>query len=100
VAAASEISFGVYLAHPLVLDLLLRNGLGNGAQVVPAPLATVLAVVGALLGASLLTAAAARTPLSRLLTGRRRRSRPGRRVHETLSSRSGGSQDPRAGQLL
>jgi peptidoglycan/LPS O-acetylase OafA/YrhL len=70
----SDISFGVYLAHPLVLQLLLDGfGLGNGNQRVPAPLATLLAFAGAAAGAAVVTLAARRTPLSLALTGRARR---------------------------
>ena len=72
VATASDISFGVYLAHPLILQFLLDHGLGNDGQRVPAPLATVVAFVGAAAGAALITLAARRTPLSLALTGRPR----------------------------
>ena len=41
VAILSDASFGVYLAHPLVLQVLLDHGLGNSGQKVPAALATV-----------------------------------------------------------
>jgi peptidoglycan/LPS O-acetylase OafA/YrhL len=76
VREASDISFGVYLAHPLVLQLLLDGfGLGNGGQRVPAPLATVLAFVGAAVGAAVLTLVARRTPFSLALTGRARQPR-------------------------
>lgn len=70
VIIGSEISFGVYLAHPLVLTLLLNHGLGTGHQVMPSPLATVLALFGAIVGASALSLAARRTPLALLLIGR------------------------------
>lgn len=73
VAVGSDISFGVYLAHPLVLILLLTNGLHSGpSQVVPSALATVLCFFGAATGASLITLVARRTPLAVILTGRRR----------------------------
>jgi len=71
VRAASDISFGVYLAHPMVLALLVDHGLGNGAhRAVPAPLATALAALGCGVGAVGLSWVARRTPLSMLLTGR------------------------------
>ncbi len=70
VIIASEISFGVYLAHPLILQLLLDHGLGNGHQIVPAPLATVLAFLGAAGGAAGLCLVVRRTPLARVLIGR------------------------------
>jgi peptidoglycan/LPS O-acetylase OafA/YrhL len=72
VQVASEISFGVYLAHPLVLQLLLDHGLGNGHQVMPAPLATGLALLGATAGAVALSLALRRTPLSFAVIGRAR----------------------------
>lgn len=77
VTVASEISFGVYLSHPLVLDVLLAHGLGYGHQVVPATLATVLGVVGAMGGAAVLSLVAVRTPAAMPLTGRRWRDRRG-----------------------
>jgi peptidoglycan/LPS O-acetylase OafA/YrhL len=72
VAEASDISFGVYLAHPLVLQLLLSAGLGNVGQRIPAPLATAVAFLGAAAGAVAITLAARRTPLSLAFTGRSR----------------------------
>jgi peptidoglycan/LPS O-acetylase OafA/YrhL len=72
VTVASEISFGVYLAHPLVLQFLLDHGLGNGHQILPAPLATALALLGATAGAAALSLALRRTPLSFALIGRSR----------------------------
>jgi peptidoglycan/LPS O-acetylase OafA/YrhL len=74
VVLASEVSFGVYLAHPLILQLLLDHGLGNGHQVVPAPLATVLAFLGAAGGAAALCGLVRKTPLARVLIGRPRAS--------------------------
>lgn len=73
VTEASDISFGVYLAHPLVLQLLLHAGLGNGGQRVPAPIATVLAFVGAAAGAVAITLVARQTRLSLPVSGRPRR---------------------------
>lgn len=70
VSLASDISFGVYLAHPLFLQILLDHGLWKGDQVIPSPLATVVAIVGAILGASALALAVRRTPLALPLTGR------------------------------
>lgn len=74
VMLASEISFGVYLAHPLILQLLLDHGLGNGHQVLPAPLATILAFVGAAGGAAALCLVVRKTHLARALIGRPRAS--------------------------
>jgi peptidoglycan/LPS O-acetylase OafA/YrhL len=70
---ASDLSFAVYLAHPLVLELLLYEGLGNGGQKVPAVLATALAMVGTAVGASLIAVVARETWWSLPLTGRPRR---------------------------
>jgi peptidoglycan/LPS O-acetylase OafA/YrhL len=73
VAVLSDASFGVYLAHPLVLQLLLDHGLGNTGQKIPAPLATVIGIVAAAVGGLAITLAARRTPMSLLLAGRPRR---------------------------
>jgi surface polysaccharide O-acyltransferase-like enzyme len=70
VKIGSEISFGVYLAHPLVLTFLLDHGLGSGDQALPSPLATVVGLVGAIVGASLVALVARRTPLALPLIGR------------------------------
>jgi oxalate---CoA ligase len=87
VQLASEISFGVYLAHPLILQVLLEHGLGNGRQALPAPLATTLAFFGAAGGAALLCLIVRRTPLSLVLIGRR--AAPA--AHPTISSASQGT---------
>ena len=83
---ASDLSFAVYLAHPLVLEVLLRLGLGNGGQRVPALLATGLAAVGAAAGATVIGVVARRSRWSLALTGRPRRAEgadePLRRVTE------------------
>jgi len=73
IAEASDISFGVYLAHPLVLSVLLDHGIGPGAPAVPAAAAVVVAFAGSAAGAVALSVVARRTPLSMLLTGRPRR---------------------------
>ncbi len=78
VAILSDASFGVYLAHPLVLQLLLDHGLGNAGQEVPAAAATVIGIVAAALGGLAITLAARRTPISLFLTGRPRRTATGR----------------------
>lgn len=66
-----RISFGVYLVHPLVLDLLFAHGFAAGpGQVMPSWLATVLAVAIALAGAVVVVLLLQRTPLSSMFTGR------------------------------
>jgi peptidoglycan/LPS O-acetylase OafA/YrhL len=83
VALLSDASFGVYLAHPLVLQLLLDHGLGNAGQKVPAALATVIGIVAAAAGGLVIAWAARRTPLSLVLTGRPRQRalvRPARAI--------------------
>ena len=69
---ASDLSFAVYLAHPLVLEVLLRLGLGNDGQRLPAPVATGLAVIGTAAGAAVVAAVARRSRWSLALTGRPR----------------------------
>jgi peptidoglycan/LPS O-acetylase OafA/YrhL len=76
VEQASDLSFGVYLAHPLVLSLLLMAGLGLDGQQIPAVAAAVLAIAGTAAGAVLLSLVARRSPLSLPLTGRPWRRRP------------------------
>ncbi len=70
VAWGSRISFGVYLSHPLILAALLNIGLGNGHQIMPAPLATAMVLVGTIGGAVVLTTLLQRTRLAFSLTGR------------------------------
>lgn len=86
VAMLSDASFGVYLAHPFVLQLMLDHGLGNSAQALPAPLATVLGLAGAIGGGLAITLVARRTPLSLALTGRswKRPARSGAAVVATV----------------
>ena len=77
IATLSDASFGVYLAHPLVLQLFLDHGLGNNGQLVVPALATLIGFVAAVAGGTLISLAARRTPLSLPLTGRpRQRRRP------------------------
>ena len=67
----SDASFGVYLAHPFVLQLLLDyGGFGNDGQQLPAALATVFGYVIAVGGGVAISLAARRTPLSLPLAGR------------------------------
>jgi peptidoglycan/LPS O-acetylase OafA/YrhL len=67
----SDASFGVYLAHPLVLQFLVDyGGFGNQDQRMPALVATALAFVITAGGATALSLALRRTPMSLLLSGR------------------------------
>lgn len=87
IEVASEISFGVYLSHPLILTFLLDHGLGNGQQVIPPLLATVAAFAGAVTGAVLLCLAIRQSPLIFVLLGRpRRRPAAVANTHEPLST--------------
>lgn len=71
IALLSEASFGVYLAHPMVLQFLLDYcGFGNTDQTMPPVIATVVAYVMTLVGATAISLVAQRTPLSLPLTGR------------------------------
>lgn len=71
VETLSDASFGVYLSHPLVLQLLLDfGGFANGHQVMPSILCTVLAFVISATGGTAISLAFRRTPLSLLVTGR------------------------------
>jgi peptidoglycan/LPS O-acetylase OafA/YrhL len=72
----SDASFGVYLAHPLVLQLLTDYaGFGNDGQQMSPVLASVVAFVVTAGGATAISLAARRTPLSLALAGRPRQSR-------------------------
>jgi peptidoglycan/LPS O-acetylase OafA/YrhL len=85
VRAASDASFGVYLAHPLVLQGLLALSAATGLTAVAARLsgavvtAVVLVVAVPLIYLTCVTAVASlrRTPLSLPLTGHARRRRTG-----------------------
>ena len=67
----SDASFGVYLAHPLVLQLLLDyGGFANNGQRLSPVLATVFGYVITVGGGIAISLAARRTPLSLPLSGR------------------------------
>jgi peptidoglycan/LPS O-acetylase OafA/YrhL len=69
----SSASFGVYLAHPLVLDALLAHGFrGPHPTVMGQPAASVVAWALTLVGSGLLVALFRKTPLMFPLTGRAR----------------------------
>lgn len=67
---ASDRSFGIFLAHPFVLWLLLLIGDGWIARVVPTPWLTLVVYVVVVFGAFGITELARRTPASLPLTGR------------------------------
>lgn len=75
VDTASDRSFGIFLAHPLVLWVLLWAGDDWLEHTVPTPWLTLVAYVLVIIGAVLITEVARRTPLSLALTGRRFTSR-------------------------
>jgi peptidoglycan/LPS O-acetylase OafA/YrhL len=71
IAVLSDASFGVYLAHPLVLQILTDYwGFGNNGQTLPAAAATVIGYVITAGGGTLISLVARRTPLSLALSGR------------------------------
>jgi peptidoglycan/LPS O-acetylase OafA/YrhL len=76
----ADVSFGVYLSHPLLLQGLLATGLFAGAAGWPGLLVTALALTVAVPAIYLTCAAVAsalrRTPLSLALTGHPRRRTP------------------------
>jgi peptidoglycan/LPS O-acetylase OafA/YrhL len=87
VAQASLASFGVYLLHPLVLDMVLTRWLQP--QGIPAPASTVLAWLVTLVASFAVVGLVIRSPLSVPLTGRRRpRGQTGRRRAFTAPARA------------
>lgn len=66
----SDISFGVYLFHPIVLALVCDAGLGNGLNSLPAGVPTVVAAAGTAAGAVAVALILRRTPLALPLIGR------------------------------
>jgi peptidoglycan/LPS O-acetylase OafA/YrhL len=72
IKVGSDISFGVYLCHPVVLTLLCNAGLGNGLNNLPPGVPTVLAFLGTAAGAVAIGLALRRTPLALPLIGRAR----------------------------
>ncbi|MCH4249599.1 MAG: acyltransferase [Microbacteriaceae bacterium] len=76
VAFASDISFGVYLVHPLVLWILLSVGPGSHdwvPELIPSPWLTIVTYAVVVAVSVGFVAVARRTPLSLPLAGRRRR---------------------------
>ena len=68
---ASLASFGVYLVHPLVLNVLLGRWLSFGATAMPAAATGALAWIGTVTLSGLFAVVAVHTPLALPLTGRR-----------------------------
>ncbi len=66
----SDISFGVYLLHPVVLALVCNAGLGDQVGHLPSAEATALAVPATAVGAVALCLILRRTPLALPLIGR------------------------------
>jgi peptidoglycan/LPS O-acetylase OafA/YrhL len=69
---ASLASFGVYLVHPLWLNVVLGRWLSFGDGVVPPLAGAALAWIGTLVLSGLFAAVAIRSPLALALTGRKR----------------------------
>lgn len=67
---ASLISFGVYLAHPLLLQIFSDHWLGLGNGWITAPASTILLVAVTVVSTTLVVETARRTTLSLALTGR------------------------------
>ncbi|HEX3460326.1 MAG TPA: AMP-binding protein [Acidimicrobiales bacterium] len=101
VAVGSEISFGVYLAHPLVLKLLTDHGFGGGEAWAPGPVITFLAYLITVVGATALAYAIHRSPLAFPLGGRRRSQRvmPVRATNEAIPA-TAASLTPTTGSLI
>ena len=66
----SDRSFGIFLAHPLVLWALLEIGGGWFARKIATPWLTLVMYMLVVIGAILVTEVARRSPLSLALTGR------------------------------
>lgn len=72
VAQASMASFGVFLVHPLFVQLVTTHGLGPDDRVMPSGLATLVAYGLVVLGSIVLVAVILHSPLATMLTGRPR----------------------------
>jgi peptidoglycan/LPS O-acetylase OafA/YrhL len=73
ITEAARISFGVYLAHPLVLTATLDLfGLSHGASGLPVPVALVIAWTATAVGSTVLVELLSRTPVAVAFTGRAR----------------------------
>lgn len=83
VDTASDRSFGIFLAHPLLIWLLLIAGGGWLRSTFAAPWLSVVLFVLVVVGTVALVEALRRTPLSLALTGRPFRSRASKREADT-----------------
>jgi peptidoglycan/LPS O-acetylase OafA/YrhL len=72
VERASELSFGVFLLHPVILWALTVAGPTSPAAQVPAPWSSVAVYAVAVVASPAIVEVLQRTPLSLVLTGRRR----------------------------
>jgi peptidoglycan/LPS O-acetylase OafA/YrhL len=72
VRRGSDISFGVYLLHPIILALVCNAGLGNQVGHLPSAAATAIAVPATAVGSIALCLILRRTPLALALIGRAR----------------------------
>lgn len=70
VATASMASFGVFLVHPLFVQLVVTHGLGPDDSVMPSDLATLVTYGLVVMAAVVAVAVFLRTPFSTMLTGR------------------------------
>jgi surface polysaccharide O-acyltransferase-like enzyme len=77
VERASDRSFGVFLVHPVILWALTAAGPSSPAAHLPAPLSTLAVYLVAVCGSLVFVELIRRTPVSLVLTGKRRaRRRP------------------------
>jgi peptidoglycan/LPS O-acetylase OafA/YrhL len=97
VERASDRSFGVFLAHPLILWALTAAGPSSPASHLPAPLSSVAVYLVAVTGSLAFVELVRRTPLSLTLTGKRRvkphpmRAVPEHSVEQLVPDRSAGA---------
>ena len=83
---ASDRSFGIFLAHPLIIWLALWVGDDALAKAFPNPWLTLVVYLIAVFGAALISDVARRTPVSMPLTGRPFTPRAAARPREKVSA--------------
>lgn len=86
VAVVSDRSFGIFLAHPLILWILLWIGDGWVGDHVPKPWLTLVAYITVVLVAYGISTAARRSPLSLPFAGRPWRRRPPGRANSASAT--------------